>query len=496
MVKSFNDTSRRDFLKGAIYIGSTTMMSGGIAYGANETINVAVIGCGVMGGNHIRNFSKLPNVKLIAVSDPDTSRMDAKTVNLPYSVAKYQDFRHVLDDKTIDAVVIATPNHWHALMAVMAMQAGKHVYVQKPVSHSIWEGRQMVNAARKYNKIVQAGTQHRSCPGVIEAAKDIQAGVYGDVKWVHCSKLESRNPIGKATGPFKIPSHIDYNLWAGPTEMSPVMRKSLHYNWHWQWQCGDGEMGNWGIHYVDDVRHLLGWQDVPESVIAAGNRYAWNDDGETPNMHIAMFEQQGVKVVVDIRNLQDLARPVGSKKRPGGKSGAIFHKSRGGNHIQMSDGFIRISRGGGWAYDLNGKKVKQYKGNGGRVHEQNFIDAIGSGKSSDLNCEIGIGHQSTVMCHQANIAYRVGQKHSIEQAIAAMKDHEDAVATLSDMQEQITGVGVDLSKSQMILGPKLTFSNNKEQFVGANSEGANAYLKNKYRAPFFMHEISQARVKY
>jgi len=456
-------------------------------FGANDQVRVAVIGCGTMGGSHIGNFSRLPGVRVVAVSDPDLRRMDERSSKLPYAVAKHQDFRHILDDKSIDAVVVATPNHWHALMAIMACQAGKHAYVQKPVSHSIWEGRQMVAAARKYRRIVQAGTQQRSCPAVINATKDIQAGVYGQVQWVHCSKLGSREPIGKATAPLKVPDYIDYNLWAGPAPASPIMRKQFHYDWHWQWDYGDGELGNWGIHYIDDLRHLLGWDDIPETVLALGNRFLWEDDGETPNMVMALYEHQDVKVVLDIRNLPDLTRPAG--KRAGGKSGAVYLKSRGGNYIKAERGIIQLSRGGGWAYDLEGKRIKQYVGDSGKDHEQNFIDAIRAHKSSLLNCEIGEGHLSTAMCHQANIAFRLGQTVTPDAARTALHQHQDALNTFEDMQEQITGVGVDLSRTGFIMGPKLSYDNAAQRFTGEHSREANAFTKVTYRQSFEVPDL-------
>ncbi|MCH7918239.1 MAG: Gfo/Idh/MocA family oxidoreductase [Planctomycetes bacterium] len=470
MKKSHHHLSRRQFMKSSLMVGATALLPLPSVLGANEQINLAVIGCGTMGGGHIRNFPRLDGVKVVAVSDPDLHRMDEKTQKLRQPFAKHQDFRHILDDKDVDAVVIATPNHWHSLMAIMACQAGKHVYVQKPVSHSIWEGRQMVNAARKYNRIVQAGTQHRSCPAVIEAARDIQSGKYGQVQWVHCSKLGSRESIGKSSAPLEVPAHIDYNLWAGPAPATPVMRKQFHYDWHWQWNYGDGELGNWGVHYIDDLRHLLGWNDVPETVQAVGNRFHWDDDGQTPNMIMALYEHQDVKVVLDVRNLQDLSRP-------GGTRGAVYLGMRGGNHIQMEKGYMQISRGGGFAYDLDGEKLKQYVGDGGGAHEQNFIDAIRSGKASDLNCEIGEGHLSTVMCHQANVAFKLGHPVTEETVQAGMRRHDDALEAFEDMSAQITGMGVDLKRNHFIMGPKITYDNAAEHFTGEYSGEANALIK-------------------
>ena len=459
--------------------------------GANDDIWIGVAGIHGRGSSLTSQFHGLPGVRVVGLCDPDRNILEQRVREFAgsdkHKVTAYTDVREMLDNKDIDAIVIATPNHWHCLMTVWACQAGKHVYVEKPVSHSIWEGRKMVQAARKYNRIVQAGTQQRSCPAVQAAAADIKAGKYGKVLWAHCSFLGSRSSIGKVTEPQPVPSHIDYNLWAGPAPMSPVMRKSFHYDWHWQWNWGDGETSNWGVHYVDDLRHMLGWKSVPNSVIAAGNRFAWDDNGETPNMHFALFDYNGLKVVVDIRNLPDPQRPEG--KKAGGKSGAVYLKSRDGNHIHCENAFIRMARGGGGAYDLTGKRIKQYAGDGGRGHARNFIDAIRDGRPQDLNADIEIVHLSTAMCHQANIGFRVGSQATAEQVRQSMKEHEDAENTLNDMLEQLDGNKVDLKETPFILGPKLDFDPRAERFVGIHAAAANKYLKCSYRRPFVVPEV-------
>ncbi len=459
--------------------------------GANDQIRVAVAGIRGQGNGHINRFQAVKGVKVVAVCDPDKKILQNRISQFK---EKYEntdidgdtDIRNILDRKDIDAVVIAAPNHWHSLMTIWACQADKHVYVEKPVSHHIWEGRKMVQAARKYNRIVQAGTQQRSCPAVQEAARDIQSGKYGKVQWIHCSKLGAREPIGKVDSPQPVPDHINYNLWAGPAPMIPVMRKNFHYDWHWQWNWGNGEMGNWGIHYVDDLRNLMGWPDVPTRVIAAGNRFGWDDNGQTPNMHMALFDYDGLKVVVDIRNLPDPERPAG--KRPGGKRGAVYLQSRGGNYVKCENAVIRLSRGGGWAYDNDGNRIHQYAGDGGKNHVQNFIEAIRSGRREDLNADIEGGHLSTAMCHQANISYRVGAEASLDQVRDNMKKHDDALNTLNDILEQLDGNGVEVQKTPFILGPELTYNRKREKFEGDHAEQANRYIKMPCRESFVVPE--------
>jgi len=493
--KKMKQISRRNFLQRSVAAtaGSYLALSGSShlvtrARGANDEIRIAVAGIRSQGNGHVGRFQGQPGVRVVALCEPDKEILGNRLSEFKKkyevgddAITGYADIRDVLDRKDIDAIVIAAPNHWHALMTVWACQAGKHVYVEKPVSHSIWEGRKMVEAARKYNRIVQAGTQHRSCPGVQEAARDIQSGKYGKVKWVHCSVLHSRQSIGKVTAPQPVAGNIDYNLWAGPAPMSPVMRKSFHYDWHWQWNWGDGEMANWGIHYLDDVRHILGWNDVPTKMVAAGNRFAWDDNGQTPNVHFALMDYDGVPLVVDIRNLPD-------PKRKGGNSGAVYLGARGGNYIQCEAGSVRIARGGGWFHDNNGDRVHQYKGDGGGAHAGNFIAAIRSGRRQDLAADIEMGHLGTVICHQANVAWRAGAEASVEEVRGAMKSHEDAMNTLNDMLEQLDGNGVDPSKDRFVLGPQLTYDRKQERFVGANAEKANKFVRCSHREPFVIRD--------
>ncbi len=477
--------TRRDFIKSSMITGATIAMAAPYsrALGANDDIRIAIVGVGGQGSNHIGFFHKLEGVRIVAICDADEEHLNKQASEFEkkyeQKVRTYRDVRELLEDKSIDVITSATPNHWHSLVTIWACQAGKDVYIEKPVSHNIWEGRKMVEAARKYNRIVQAGTQQRSCPAVQEAARDIQAGKYGKVLWAHCSKLgtDNRGPIGKVTTPQPVPESIDYNLWAGPAPMTPVMRKSFHYDWHWQWNWGDGEMANWGIHYLDDLRHLLGADDVPTRIVAAGNRFIWDDNGETPNMHIALFDYDGLPVVVDIRNLPD-------PKRAGGRSGAVYLHSRGGNYIQCEEACVRISRGGGGAYDKNGKRIHQYRGDGGAAHAQNFINAVRSRKVSDLNADILKGHLSTVLAHQANICWRVGSEATVDKVYDSFKSHEDALYTLTDILQQLGGNDVALAKEPFILGPVLTYDRKKERFVGENAEQANKFIKCSYREPF------------
>ncbi len=482
--------SRRVFVSRAVGAAAAPIALSSIrsfataAQSPNEQIRVAVAGIRGQGWGHVGRFQQQQGVKVVALCDPDSEILANRLAEFKsqYSagdndVTASTDIRKVLDRDDVDVLVTAAPNHWHALMTVWACQAGKHVYVEKPVSHSIWEGRQMVQAARKYNRLVQAGTQQRSCPAVQEAARDLQQGKYGKVLWVHCSRLNARASIGKVADPQPVPPNIDYNLWAGPAPMTPVMRQSFHYDWHWQWNWGDGEMANWGVHYLDDLHHLLGWKDVPNKVVAAGNRWAWDDNGQTPNIHLALFHYDQLPVVVDIRNLPDPARR-------GGKEGAVYLGRRDGNYIQCEHASVRISRTGGGAYDADGKRIHQYKGDGGASHVANFIAALRTGKSQDLAADIEAAHQSTAICHMANIAWRVGRQTEPEQVRQTFQDCDDAAEALKDILQQLDGNQVDLAAKPFVLGPTLTYDRTSERFVGNGARRANRYLRCPHRPPF------------
>ena len=467
-------SSRRNILKGLTAAGAGVMMApASRVLGANDEVRVAVIGMGGRGGLHLKSFRGIPGVKVVAVCDADVTHME-KAKKADPEVRTVQDYREILDMKDVDAVSMATPNHWHAAMTVFACQAGKHVYVEKPVSHSIWEGRKMIEAARKYDRIVQGGTQQRSCPAPQGAAKDLKEGKFGKVLWVHCMKLNKRDAIGLVDKPQAVPESVDYNLWCGPASDDPPMRKKFHYDWHWQWNYGDGEMGNWAVHYTDDLCHMLGWTELPTKVQACGGRFVWKDNGETPNMLFALMEHQGVPVVVEIRDL-----PFSSERNSPG----VYKGTREGNIIMCEKGMIKLSRGGGKAYEPDGKTViKNYSGNAGKGHFENFIDAIRSGKKEDLRAEIATGHVSSSICHLANASFLTGQKASLDDARKAFAGHEDAADTVESVVAQVEANGGTLEELQ--LGPQLTFDTGTEQFTGDHCADANTLLRPKMRKEF------------
>ncbi|MHC4396341.1 MAG: Gfo/Idh/MocA family oxidoreductase [Planctomycetota bacterium] len=263
--------TRRDFMKSSMAAGVALALPFSRVRGANNDIRLATIGLGGQGGMgqgkyHIRLFRKIPGVRVVAICDPDKDVLDAEVKKFKErdeKVDAYTDVRKLLEDKSIDAITTATPNHWHALVTIWACQAGKDVYVEKPAAYNIWESRKMIEAARKYDRIVQVGTQRRSDEGLQQAIEYIQQGNLGKIKFIHGLCYRKRESIGKVYGPQPVPESIDYNLWTGPAPLVPLMRKRLHYDWHWIWATGNGDLGNNGIHTLDLCRWALGKNTLP-----------------------------------------------------------------------------------------------------------------------------------------------------------------------------------------------------------------------------------------
>ncbi|MCH7752927.1 MAG: Gfo/Idh/MocA family oxidoreductase, partial [Planctomycetes bacterium] len=246
--------------------------------GANNDIRVAVVGLGGKGRDHVNVFKKIKGVRVVALCDPDRKRMQKAAAELgDQKVDKYVDYRKLLEDKDIDAVCTATCNHWHALVTVWGCEAGKDIYVEKPVCHTIWEGQQMIKAARKHNRIVQSGMQLRSDRGVREAFQWLNEGNLGKMLLSRGLCYESRSSMGKVDKSTPIPDYIDYDLWCGPSPHVPLMRRQLHFHWHFIWNTGNGDLGNQGIHQMDMCRRANGQDKLPARVISVGGRFGWND---------------------------------------------------------------------------------------------------------------------------------------------------------------------------------------------------------------------------
>jgi predicted dehydrogenase len=470
--------TRRSFLKqSALGLGvlGWSARSWAAVPGANGDVRVAVVGFNGRGKDHIKEWSKLAGVRLTALCDVDKKVLEAEADRLATvgtKVEAYQDIRQLLQSKNVDAISIATPNHWHALASIWGMQAGKDIYVEKPVSYDVWEGEKMIEAAHRYKKIVQAGTQSRSSLGIKEAVAWVQKGNLGKIRVARALCYKPRPSIGKTVGPQAVPATVDYNLWCGPASLTPPRRGHFHYDWHWFWNYGAGDLGNQGIHEMDVARWFLGENVLSPRVLSVGGRLGYEDDGETPNTLIAFHDYKAAPLIMEVRGLPEKAGSKAMDKYKGADIGIVVECE--GGYVRVKDYLEAI------AFDKEGKEIKRFEG--AVNHFDNFIKAVRSRNESDLNAPIREGHLSTSLCHTANISYRLGSHASADAIREQIKSDPDALPTFDRMAEHLAANNVDLNQTPMTLGLVLNMNPGNEQFIKAKK--ANHLLAVKPREPF------------
>src|SRR6266699_2549751 len=422
-MSSESDVTRRAFLKtaakttaGASAFTSLTFLTRPErVFGANDRVRVAVCGLRTRGKDHLDAFARVPNVEIAALCDVDATVLDKRRGEVRGSPRTFADVRRLLEDQSIDAISIATPSHWHALMAIWACQAGKDVYVEKPCSHNLWEGRQLVRASEKYHRIVQHGTQIRSSAAIQEAIKGLQEGAIGEVYLARGLCFKWRDTIGHAPEE-SVPSGVHYDLWTGPAPLKPFTRNRFHYNWHWSWDTGNGDIGNQGIHQVDVARWGLGLK-FPTRISAVGGHFMFDDDQQTPNTLNCAFEfdlPDGKRKMMEFEvrhwithNEAGVGRGslVAGMKRFFGRHNTI------GNIFYGSNGYLATGDEDASRYEtwLGRNQKSGSHGHGGGDHFQNFIDCVRSRKKEELNAPIEEGHISCALVHLANASYRLGR---------------------------------------------------------------------------------------
>ena len=386
-----------------------------------------------------------------------------------------KDMRQAFDDPALDIVSIATPNHWHALAGIWAMQAGKDVYVEKPCSHHVREGRSLVAAARRYQRVCQHGTQGRSHKGIRQAIRYLHSGQLGKVRLARGLCYDRRDSVGPKDN-YTVSSHIDYNLWCGPAPQRPVTRRQFHYDWHWQWDYGNGNLGNQGVHQMDVARWGLGVDGLSHGVIAYGGRFGYVDSGQTPNTIVVVHDYGSKTLVFEVRGLTTSAYR-------GAGVGVIF---------EASDGYlVNAASTSATAFDRDGQVIKSFHSGdrGHQFHFDNFVDAVLSRRTEDLHAEIVEGHYSSVLCHIGNISYRMGELVSKAEALerlGAIVSDENVRETFERTGAHLDRNRVDFDKTRMRIGPWLKFDPNREMFV--DSSQADIYLARSDRREFVVPE--------
>lgn len=479
--------SRRQLVRGAAagaaFLGLPAIktLSAGERWRPSEELRCAVIGIRGRGRSHIDGLRRQEGVRIVALCDADRdvlAREAGRFEERGESVDTYVDLRHVMDRDDIDIVATATPNHWHALISIWACQTGKDVYVEKPVSHNIWEGRKMVEAAAKYDRIVQTGTQSRSSHGIRDAVAWVRAGNLGRIEWAQGLCYKPRNSIGLVDGPGAPPASVDYDLWVGPAPMKPLGRRNLHYDWHWVFDTGNGDLGNQGIHQMDQCRWGLGESKLAPRVLSVGGRVGYEDDANTPNTQFVFLDYPDAPLVFEVRGLpKDKASQGGNwrgnmDKVDGVAIGAFLHCEGGTLKIPNYNSAI--------AYDADGQEIQRW--NGSDDHFVNFIEAVRARDAGLLKSNIEEGHISSALCHQGNVSYHLGTQAGPEEVRSALTGSGLASATFERMVEHLARNEVDLDVEQLTSGRLLEFDPDTERFVG--DVEANRLLARDYRAPF------------
>jgi predicted dehydrogenase len=471
---------RRTFLKTSAAAVGTLAIASSSRAAPGDRIRVAVMGVRGRGMAHVNDFLRMKDVEVAAVCDVDMNATAAavKAVDAVYGKKPpvVQDIRRILEDKSIDAISIATCNHWHTLGALWAVQAGKDVYVEKPASHNVWEGRKLVEAARKYNRIVQHGTQSRSSGDIRGAVEFMRAGKLGKVETAVALCYKPRGSIGKLEAPAAPPSSVDYDLWLGPApKRTDVPRRSFHYDWHWQWDYGNGDIGNQGVHQMDIALWGLGKTELPKFATSVGGRFGYVDDGQTPNTQLSVLDYGDSKIIFEVRGLK-------TEGLHGVSIGNIFYGTEGMIVIGGRPG-VQILMG----KDKQPVKVESVRGGPGGGHFGNFIAAVKSRKVEDLNADILWGHLSSGLCHMANVSYRLAKEVAYTPKTEIFSDCCDAEACkmLAVMTEHLGRNNVKLDALTYRVGKTVGIDPKTEK---AGDAEVNKLFTREYRTPFVVPE--------
>ncbi len=473
--------TRRSFLRHTLATAATVTVAGtkssGRVVGSNETIRVAVAGLNGRGESHVGEYAKMKGVEVAYLVDPDTRTFKKRQDQLRKAgraeAACVQDVRKALDDKTVDILSVATPNHWHALMTIWGCQAGKDVYVEKPCSHNVHEGRIAVEVARRNKRIVQHGTQSRSDQSWANLAAVAKSGQLGKllVSRALCYKdggtgFNTRGDIGTAP-PKAPPGELDFNLWLGPAPDQPYHENLVHYRWHWFWDFGNGDLGNQGVHQMDIARWMIPNAGWPKTVLSLGGRFANNDQGQAPNAQVTVMDYGDTLLIFEVRGLK-------SPKYRGTDVGNILHFEAG-------------TVAGGKFYPKDSDKPAPLpKADGAAVKTggifENFIACVRSRKADELHAEIGVGHVSAGLCHLANTSVRLGKDEPLAAATGKVAGNEFATEALARLADHLKDHGFKPEGTTLKVGRKLEIDWHREKVK--NDPEANALLTRKYRPPF------------
>ena len=482
--------SRKDFLKasliggGAAFVAGQTRLYGqvaGAAGSANGDIRVGVVGINGQGNGHLRDYLKnLKGARAVAICDVDSVLLAKRAEECKAAgvvVETFTDYRKMLESKNIDAIVLGTPNHQHSLQTIWALQAGKDVYCEKPLSHNVWEGRQAVAASLKYTKnIAMVGTQNRSSQDIPAAIEFVRSGKIGKIQFARALCYKERASIGKTQGPQAVPGTVNYDLWSGPAPLVPSRRNSkargpLHYDWHWFWNYGGGDITNQGIHQMDVARWMLGEAGLPSSVASFGGRFGYLDDAETPNTLVSVFTYPSAPLIFEVRGLP---------MKVGMKAMDAYRGSRVGVVVQCDGGYITVSESGtANIFDNDNKKIQGLSNGGNGSHRANFVKAVQSRKV--VQGLVEECHYSSALCHLGNVSFLLGKEQANAAIAEAVKADVSSSEAFGRVMEHLKANEVDTAKTKTVKGPLLKIDPKTEMFVGSEKTLIDAANNNPLR---------------
>jgi predicted dehydrogenase len=488
--------NRRNFIKTSAMAAAAAGLSArayGQISGANGDLRVGVVGFRSRGQEHLKELSKIKGVRITALCDVDADVV-AKGLKQYPNAKGYADIRKMLESGEIDAVSIASPNHQHSIQGIWTLQAGKHLYVEKPLSHNIFEGQQLVAASQHFSKlIVQAGTQSRSGAGIRAAIKAVHAGEYGKVKVARAICYKRRKSIGPAKK-NAIPANLDYDLWHGPADLQESIRGNqtdknsettntgpVHYDWHWFWNYGGGDLCNQAIHEIDIARWFLGTHEVAPEVVSVGGRFSYVDCAETPNTFISIHNYANAPLITEVRGLTADGKMGG----PVNKFGKFKKAPEIGIIVECENATIVVpDYNSAQVYDKDGNQTKSYGKSieqvdltgGASGHHANWVECIRKGSAENIHAPVRECHLSTALVHSANISYRLGAKKSAGEISEAIKSSAGLAEAWGRLQDHLGVNGVKLDETKATLGAPLSIDPKTELFTGANAEAANKDL--------------------
>jgi predicted dehydrogenase len=484
------DPTRRDFVEHALALAGVALAGTNVraadepaAADKAQKLRVAVVGTNGRGSSHIQAWTANRDAELVAVCDCDPAAYEKhgkRFEKLDRRPEYVKDIRALLDRKDIDVVSIATPNHWHALMAVWAMQAGKDVYLEKPCSHNVEEGRVITQWARKLGRICQMGVQSRSMSGTRKMMEFVKSGKLGSVKAAHAICFRPRESIGLVDTPAPLPPGLDFDLWAGPAPAVVPVRQRLHYDWHWNHVTGNGDLGNQNPHELDKCRWALGKQELPKRVVSLGGRLGYIDNGDVANSQVTIFEWDDAILVSDVRGL-----PVKTPVTFGLKAAKPLEKATA--VIYGTDGFVVCPNyTSAAAFDYDGHELGTWSGGSDDQHYANFVKAVKSRRHEDLHLDIEDGHLSSALAHLGNVSWALGQSVPIDARPALAADDPHVRASLDSFLTYLKDNAVDVAKTSLSLGRELVIDPMTEKSTDAE---ANRLFTRDYRKGYELPRV-------